>query len=103
MKYILTNKNYEKLYILINDGFTAVGFVNYDMRMDGTPYRDVCKIRMFQHGDVDFGSRGISYGGLFAKNNTKEDFIKECEDLSLEWFEPISEQNDAECDATKPN
>jgi hypothetical protein len=79
------SRDYERLYNLIVQGFIAVGFVDYNFHNSNTAMsRDVCKIKITGDDRIEFGVRGYSYGRSdFDINN----FIKECERLTLDWIE----------------
>lgn len=88
------SRDYVQLYELICDGFVAIGIVNYKWHGTDTPLsRDVCKIRKNEF-DISFGARGIQYGGVSEsearRSNEKDEFIKECERMELDWINPLN-------------
>lgn len=89
------SRDYVQLHELLCDGFIAVGFVNYSFNgSEAAISRDVCKIRRFDAYDIQFGARGIGYGGVsdYLKDTKTEldIFIEECERMELDWINPLN-------------
>lgn len=88
------SKDYERLYSFIEGGHVPIAFVDYRFRGDILPARDVCKVKRSDDGSINFISRGHGYGGvdvwLVEKYNEemKTEFIKECQQLNVEWILP---------------
>lgn len=85
-----TSKDYCTLYHLVRVS-RVICIVDYGKREDDYQIRDVCQSQVRQDNKyIDIGCRGYSY--IWA--DTKEDFIKQCEDKNLEYFIPTKSPYD---------
>lgn len=88
------SKDYEQLLQLICDGNEIACFVDYSYSKDDTnPCRDICKCRRHEECWIQFGVRGMQYGGVYKWQNDrgteKELFFKECERMNVEFINPV--------------
>jgi hypothetical protein len=85
---------YERLYDRLKAGVERPipCFVNYNWdRKDKTKImRDICTVRT---DFMDFSARGIGYGGAshVIPESEREEFLEECERLSVEWLDESGE------------
>ncbi len=93
MTYNLS-EDYDQLYELLCQGFTAVGFVDYSLYGNNVnTSRDVVKIHRYASFDIRVSARGIQYGGvdLYWKaivSDEKPIFIRECRRMNLKFIQP---------------
>lgn len=91
IQYALS-KDFDKLYDLICEGNTVVGFVDYKFQLDGKVFRDVCKITRYKENNINIGARGMRYGSvddfdLYLDTHTERSvFISVCIYCNLEWI-----------------
>jgi len=90
------SKDYEELYRLICEGHIIVCFIDYKFSTqdeDEKPYRDVCKVeKSVQWKRIEFGVRGICYGGIYdfmLKEHTEWKWFESlCKNMKVEYIIP---------------
>lgn len=89
MTYNLS-KDYDLLYKLLCDGHVIACFVDFAYRGDPKRYRDICKAKRWHEYEMQFQSRGMTYGSVDRwqkdKGSEKDLMIEECKRMNLEFI-----------------
>jgi hypothetical protein len=85
MKGFNTSTDYSKLYDLAKDGFRIPAWILYSDKYE-EPIFDIVEVKQSKMSNyVSIGVRGHGYETF---EDSKEDFIRNCESLQLKFIEP---------------